>query len=240
MRRLTAFLWIGILLFLFFLFSWLSQPTTEILYSFTLTDEQPEEFTWLLELLAKYDLPATFFLYGEYAQQYPTLVQELATQHEIGCLTLHEVRLPELNVTTMQEEIRGCKEIVEELTGKTVLGFRAPHNLIDERTYRILEEEGFNYDASSYENYGWFYPRASIPTIPTSTLVMLPLQDSILVEWLLLNDFAFFVMRQDHDERLAFNLHPRLLNEHRQAFTYLFGSYLEQNVTFLSYSQAAN
>ena len=61
-----------------------------------------------------------------------------------------------------REDIRKSRRILEDITGKAVLGYRAPTFSIVKRTewaYQILRDEGFRYSSSVFpirhDRYGW-------------------------------------------------------------------------------------
>jgi peptidoglycan-N-acetylglucosamine deacetylase len=81
----------------------------------------------LLELLASYDVRATFFLVGRYAQAEPELVRRIANAgHLIGN---HSWSHPNLAVATdrrIRDELTRTRETLEQITGQPVRYFRPP------------------------------------------------------------------------------------------------------------------
>jgi peptidoglycan/xylan/chitin deacetylase (PgdA/CDA1 family) len=81
----------------------------------------------LLEVLARQDVHATFFLVGRYAQAEPELVHRIADAgHLIGN---HSWSHPNLAVATtgrIREELTRTSETLQEITGKPVHWFRPP------------------------------------------------------------------------------------------------------------------
>ena len=103
----------------------------------------------ILNLLRKENVKATFFVLGEIAQWYPDLVIEISRQgHEIAC---HGMYHRDLTLTSAQEfskELVQARKILEELTGRPVIGFRAPNLVITQWLPKVLIEQGFVYDSS--------------------------------------------------------------------------------------------
>jgi len=105
----------------------------------------------ILNLLNKYQLPATFFIPGYVAERYADLVRSVAEAgYEIG----HHGYLHESPATlTPQEErqvIEQGIEALERIVGKRPRGYRAPAAAPSKATNRILLEYGFEYDSSEY------------------------------------------------------------------------------------------
>lgn len=103
----------------------------------------------ILALLAKYGLPATFFVPGDTADRHPDVVRAIvAAGHEIGHHGyLHEaphVLSPEEERTMIE---RGL-EALERITGQRPRGYRSPSWELSKSTYSLLAEYGFDYDAS--------------------------------------------------------------------------------------------
>jgi peptidoglycan-N-acetylglucosamine deacetylase len=103
----------------------------------------------ILRLLDRYDLPATFFIPGDTAERHPDETRAIVNAgHEIGHHGyLHEAPnlLNEPEERTMLE--RGL-EALERTTGKRPRGYRSPAWELSSSTFRLLEEYGFEYDAS--------------------------------------------------------------------------------------------
>lgn len=118
---------------------------------------------WFLEILAKYDVKATFFILGEVAKKFPSLIKKIAKAgHEIGSHGSSHKQIFKLNEEHFRLEIADCKKLLEDITSEPVLGYRAPAFSITPQTkwaLEILAEEGFKYDSSVYpisgKRYGW-------------------------------------------------------------------------------------
>jgi len=103
----------------------------------------------LLDLLAKQEIPATWFVPGHTIETYPEISAQVhAAGHEIGHHGyLHE---PPATVTREEEEAiltRGC-DIIRQLTGKSPRGYRSPSWDLSPHTVELLLTHGFVYDSS--------------------------------------------------------------------------------------------
>ena len=103
----------------------------------------------LLQLLARHELLATFFVPGFTAHRYPDVIRLIADQgHEIahhGYMHETVVGLTE----AMEGDIldRGC-DALEQVIGSRPVGYRAPMWELNYRTPRLLADRGLLYDSS--------------------------------------------------------------------------------------------
>jgi peptidoglycan/xylan/chitin deacetylase (PgdA/CDA1 family) len=104
----------------------------------------------ILELLAAFEITATFFIPGWVAERHRQAVRAvLAAGHEIGHHGyLHE---PPGTLGSREEEaglLDHASRILEGLTGKPIRGYRSPGWDISQWTIELLIERGFTYDSS--------------------------------------------------------------------------------------------
>jgi polysaccharide deacetylase family protein (PEP-CTERM system associated) len=116
----------------------------------------------VLALLASSGARATFFILGQIAGKHPNLVRKIAGEkHEIACHgDAHEL-VSRQTPSEFRADVRRAKAILEDITGDSVIGYRAPNFSIARAqawAYEILMAEGFRYDSSSYpirhDSYG--------------------------------------------------------------------------------------
>lgn len=143
----------------------------------------------LLELLAGRQIKATFFILGWVANKAPGLIREIAAAgHEIGSHGMDHTRVTELSREQFRSDIQDSKSILEELTGQSVAGYRAPSYSINTRNFwafEDLQEYGYKYSSSVYpvkhDLYGipeaprfpFLAGNTSIVEIPVSTVTLL-------------------------------------------------------------------
>jgi len=128
----------------------------------------------LLALLKDIDARATFFVLGMAARAHPDLLAPIvAAGHEIGCHG--DAHLP-VHAQTPQEfaaDLRAAKATIEDLTGRTPVGYRAPAFSITASSkdwaYDVLATEGFIYDASQHDSPALRDRAAGSTTSTTST-----------------------------------------------------------------------
>lgn len=115
----------------------------------------------LLELLKINNSKATFFTLGYIAENHPELVKKIhACGHEIASHGMNHKLVYKQNKEEFRNDIRKSKILLEEVIGDTVIGYRAPSwSIIDESkwAWKILDEEGFLYDASVFPIKNFLY-----------------------------------------------------------------------------------
>ncbi|MGA8441366.1 MAG: polysaccharide deacetylase family protein, partial [Candidatus Sulfotelmatobacter sp.] len=108
----------------------------------------------LLELLAALDAHATFFVLGWVAERFPALVREIAAGgHELGCHSHWHRLIYNLDPAEFREDTRRAKNVIEQIVGQPVYGYRAPTYSMTDRSVwalEILTELGFSYDSSIF------------------------------------------------------------------------------------------
>jgi peptidoglycan/xylan/chitin deacetylase (PgdA/CDA1 family) len=102
----------------------------------------------ILALLAKYDVPATFFIPGIIAERWPeTVAAILEAGHEIALHGYLHRAPSSLSVEGEREEMERGIAALSRL-GVTAVGYRSPGWESTIRTFRLLREYGVIYDSS--------------------------------------------------------------------------------------------
>jgi polysaccharide deacetylase family protein (PEP-CTERM system associated) len=118
----------------------------------------------LLRLLDERGIYATFFVLGWIAQHHSSLVRRIANAgHEIASHGFSHQLIYTQSPTEFRAETRHAKELLEDLTGAAVIGYRAASFSITRRSLwalDILLDLGFQYDSSIFPIY---HDRYGIP-----------------------------------------------------------------------------
>jgi len=106
----------------------------------------------LLEIYRRSDIKSTFFFVGKMAKEYPQIVKMILPDgHEVGSHGWsHEVEdaLDRLPFKQQVEHLRNSKSVLEDISGKEVVTFRAPSLRINHDTAAALAETGYRVDSS--------------------------------------------------------------------------------------------
>ena len=97
----------------------------------------------LLEVLARHEARASFFLIGRFVQQRPGIVRAIAAGgHLIGNHTMTHPWLAWQPAARIREELAGCTAAIEDAVGEPVRYFRAPHGARRPTVLRTAAELG--------------------------------------------------------------------------------------------------
>ena len=117
----------------------------------------------ILDVLARYEIPATFFVPGYTADSFPDAVREIAAQgHEIGHHGyLHESPTAYLGDRDGERAMyeKGL-EALERVAGVRPVGYRSPGWDLTEHSIGLLSDLGFRYDSSlAADDYHCYFAR---------------------------------------------------------------------------------
>ena len=108
----------------------------------------------LLDIYARHNIKATFFVLGWVAERYAGLVKAISEAgHEIACHGYSHQLIYNQTPEEFREETIRAKKILEDISQQPVLGYRAASFSINKATewaIDILIESGFKYDSSIF------------------------------------------------------------------------------------------
>jgi polysaccharide deacetylase family protein (PEP-CTERM system associated) len=138
----------------------------------------------LLEMFAERHAHATFFTLGWVAERYPGLIQRIvAAGHELASHGYGHLRASEQAPQEFREDVLRAKQLLEDLGGQPVIGYRAPSFSIGHSNpwaFDVLLESGYRYSSSVYpvrhDHYGMpdaprfpYQVRPGLTEIPVTT-----------------------------------------------------------------------
>jgi len=86
----------------------------------------------VLEVLARHEVHATFFVVGDAARREPGLVREVvAAGHAVGSHSMTHPEVWTLSARALHREYRDGRAVVEDITGAPVTRFRPPNGYVD-------------------------------------------------------------------------------------------------------------
>lgn len=156
----------------------------------------------ILRLLKTHNLKAGFFIPGEVAERYPETVMEISRDgHEVGHHGYSHRNPASCSLQEEKDELEKGTEVLENLTGKKPMGYRAPAADMSANTLNLLSKHGFIYDSSMMGD--------DVPYViatENETVIELP------IRWIL-DDWVYF----------GFNYFPPLeyqsgISSHRKVF----------------------
>ncbi len=124
----------------------------------------------LLALLAEFRVQGTFFVLGWVAEHCPGLIKKIAASgHEISCHGYSHELVYRQGRAQFEEETRRSKQLLEDLTGVRVAGYRAASFSITAESQwalDILIDLGFEYDSSVFPVRHDRYGMPNAPRFP--------------------------------------------------------------------------
>jgi polysaccharide deacetylase family protein (PEP-CTERM system associated) len=141
----------------------------------------------ILSILNSAQCKATFFTLGWIAERYPQVVKRIAENgHEVASHGYAHLRASDQGPDDFKSDVTRSKALIEDLSGKPVLGYRAPSFSIGARNLWALDtlrKAGYQYSSSIYpiqhDHYGMpdaprfaFYPEGAdgLLEIPITTV----------------------------------------------------------------------
>ncbi|HYV63249.1 MAG TPA: XrtA system polysaccharide deacetylase [Bryobacteraceae bacterium] len=190
-------------------------------------------FRKLLDLFSRHNVRVSCFFLGWVAEKYPHLVREAAERgHEIASHGYSHSLVFNMSSEQFLDDIRRSREILESISGRPVIGYRAPGYSVTERSpwfFEKVAEAGYQYDSSVFpttRGHGGVSGTQCAPyTIPvgsSETLIEFPISVAEILTvrlclfgggylrlfpWWLIKPMAHRVNRQGRP--VTFYVHPR-------------------------------
>ncbi len=121
----------------------------------------------LLDLFEEHGARATFFVLGWVAEHHAPLVRQMVERgHEVATHSYGHRMADKLEPERFKEDLNRSIEILQDITGKNILGFRAPTFSVSKKTFwvfDVLAEAGLRYDSSIYPIW---HDRYGVPQAP--------------------------------------------------------------------------
>ncbi len=100
----------------------------------------------ILDILQKHQVPAAFFLAGNYLQRNPDLVRRMAQEgHIVGNHTMHHYDMSRLkDRAAFEKELSDLEELYREITGQELPRYyRPPQGIYSEENLQMAQELGY-------------------------------------------------------------------------------------------------
>ncbi len=117
----------------------------------------------VLEVLARHNVRATFFLIGRYVQQRPEIVREVVKAgHVIGNHTFTHPLLTFKTAAEVRKELSDCRSAIQDAVGEHSNLFRPPFGGRRPAVLRIARELGLEPIMWNVTGYDWNAPAATV------------------------------------------------------------------------------
>ena len=100
----------------------------------------------ILDILKKHEVPAAFFLVGNYVEKNADLVRRMVTEgHIVGNHTMHHPDMSKLeDMESFSRELQGLEELFLKTTGKELPKYyRPPQGIYSEKNLKMAKELGY-------------------------------------------------------------------------------------------------
>lgn len=119
----------------------------------------PKVTKQILDLLAKYDAKATFFMLGSRVEYYPDLVREVkAAGHEIGNHTWTHPVLTKMDSAKVLQEFEQTEKAIFNVLGENTVIFRPPYGATNDRVKNLIPRTSVNW---SIDTLDWKHRNAA-------------------------------------------------------------------------------
>jgi len=122
----------------------------------------------LLEICENHGIKATHFVVGDIARNKPHIVKKIHDAgHEVASHSYAHELIYNMTPVQFQEDLRISCDLLEQITGEKVTGFRAPSWSVNTEIlawfYTALHEQGIRYSSSVFPGHTFLY---GIPGFP--------------------------------------------------------------------------
>ena len=126
----------------------------------------------ILEILADYGIPATFFLVGQLAEEYPELVRlELQQGHELASHTWSHPHIREVDEAALCLELEKTEELIYSICGVKPSLFRPPEGTCGEIVRRAAGKMDYDVVLWTVDTRDWDHtaPQAIAKNVISNT-----------------------------------------------------------------------
>ena len=120
-----------------------------------------EDTQQLIDILAKYNVKATFFVVGEWVDKYPESVKALADAgHEVMSHSNTHAHFNSLSAQEIVDDLNACGDKIEAVTGVRPTLFRCPYGEYDDHVINAVRSMGiepiqWDVEHSQTASSGW-------------------------------------------------------------------------------------
>lgn len=138
-----------------------------------------EDTQTLIDILAKYDIKATFFVVGDWVEKYPESAKALSDAgHEVMSHSLHHDHYNSLSSDQIVADLNAANEKIAAVTGKTPTLIRCPYGEYDDHVISAVRSIGmepiqWDVDSLDWKDYDadTIYRRVTSQVAPGSIVL---------------------------------------------------------------------
>lgn len=181
-------------------------------------DVEAERDVSALEIL-NIEVPATYFVTGEFAEAHPDVVRDLARNGTVGSHSHTHPHLTQIGQQAAFEDLKRSRDTLERVLGEPPRWFRAPYLEIDENIANALHKLGFAYDSSDQERWPLDDAMGGLPISNAASGILASDYEFFAVQGFSDDEALFwlksvFMQRMANERPFVLLLHPRLLAPH--------------------------
>lgn len=117
----------------------------------------------ILDTLAKYDIRATFFVSGEWAEKHPHILEAISDgKHELGMLGYRYKSYLEQDIDQVRKDLLYAKEVFEKMGYKSLEYVRTPSGHFNKEILALAKDLGFTVIHWSVNPNDWENPGVDV------------------------------------------------------------------------------
>lgn len=129
---------------------------------------EDDKTPFILETLDKYNVKATFFLCGFWAEKYADDVKAIADAgHELGNHTATHPHMNKLSESEIKKELDDFEQLMENIVGKRTTLFRAPYGEYNDSVIKTVRSLGYEVLQWNIDTIDWKEERSAQTILDT-------------------------------------------------------------------------
>jgi peptidoglycan-N-acetylglucosamine deacetylase len=183
-------------------------------------DDGPSAYTvFILDILKRYNIPATFFVVGSEVKRFPDIIQRIHREnHIIGNHTWNHPDITTLSTNELWKEINSTNIEIKKIIGHSPNLFRPPYSSINDKNTDAIRKFGmtsvlWNIDSTDwYEKSSLGIQKNVISKLQENSLIVMHDGDQYgsgprdqivtslpkIIQYLLENDYHFLTVPEFH------------------------------------------
>ena len=129
---------------------------------------EDDKTAFILDTLKTYNVKATFFLCGFWAEKYPDQVKAIYDAgHQLGNHTATHPHMNKLSAKQIQKELNSFETLMEDITGDRTVVFRAPYGEYNDNVIKTVRDMGYEPIQWDIDSIDWKEERSAQTILDT-------------------------------------------------------------------------